>query len=186
MNRIFNKSFSVILLLAGVFYMSSHKPMASDIIDTPVKIIKTVDAKQLACLAKNIYFEAGSESILGQAAVARVVLNRIHHGFGSNPCNVIYQSTTVNKETETGEVHKTKFCQFSWVCENKPDPHKNNPKYKQAQQVAYDVMVLDMHKDVVSKSTLFFHNTSVKPNWSYKESKRIGNHIFYSKYKKQK
>jgi spore germination cell wall hydrolase CwlJ-like protein len=58
--------------------------------------------------------------------------------------------------------------------------------YKQAQQVAYEVMVNDNYKDVVPKSTLFFHNIHVDPMWPYQQVKQIGNHIFYSKHKKQK
>ena len=52
-------------------------------------VVKVIDPKQLACMAKNIFYEAGNESIMGQAAVARVVLNRINHGFAKTPCAVI-------------------------------------------------------------------------------------------------
>jgi len=148
------------------------------------KVAKAVDPRQLTCLAKNIYFEAGSESTVGQAAVARVVINRIRHGFGSNPCSVVHQATVVNKENDEGEIQKVKLCQFSWVCEGKDTP-TNNYRYNQAKKVAYDVLAYDAYDDVISKSTLFFHNTSVKPNWPYQESKQIGNHIFYSKHKKK-
>ncbi len=55
-----------------------------------------------------------------------------------------------------------------------------------AQQVAYEVMVNDEYKDVVPKSALFFHNVHVDPMWPYRQVKKIGNHIFYSKQKKQK
>jgi len=151
----------------------------------PVKIAKVVDPKQLACLAKNIYFEAGSEPLLGQAAVARVVMNRIRHGFSSTPCGVIYQSTTVQRENEEGEMQKIKSCQFSWVCEGKDTTNINNARYRQAKQVAYDVLAYDAYEDVIPKSTLFFHNLSVAPNWAYNNVKRIGNHIFYSKAKKK-
>lgn len=154
-------------------------------VEKVVKVAKKVDPKQLACLAKNIYFEANGESLQGQAAVARVVVNRITHGFGSNPCNVIYQSTIVQKETDEGESQKVKLCQFSWVCENKTEPNKNNPKYVQASQIAYDVLAYDAYNDVVPKSTLFFHNTTVQPSWPYQQVKTIGNHIFYSNKKKQ-
>ena len=40
------------------------------------KMVK-VDMKQVQCMAKNIFYEASGESINGQAAVARVVLNRV-------------------------------------------------------------------------------------------------------------
>lgn len=146
-------------------------------------VAKVVDPKQLACMAKNIFYEAGHESIMGQAAVARVVLNRVNHGFARNPCAVVYQSHTVDK-TIDDEIVKVKLCQFSWVCENKGEPNVNSQRYKQAYQVAYDVMAKDAYSDVVPKSALFFHNLNVDPLWPYKQVAKIGNHIFYSKQKK--
>ena len=147
------------------------------------KVVKVVDPKQLTCMAKNIFYEAGSESLNGHAAGARVVMNRIAHGFGKNPCDVVYQVTHVDKLIDD-EVQKVKLCQFSWVCEGKVDPNKNSKKYKQAEQIAYDVLAHDAYTDVVPKSTLFFHNLSVDPLWPYKQVAKIGNHIFYSKAKK--
>jgi spore germination cell wall hydrolase CwlJ-like protein len=146
------------------------------IIDSTNSITK-IDAKQLACMAKNIFYEAGSESIKGQAAVARVVMNRIQHGFANNPCNVVYQKITVEDRI---------ICQFSWVCEGKTEPNKNSYRYKVAEQVAYEVMYLGMHKDVVPKSTLFFHSINIDPLWPYKKVAIIGGHVFYSKAKKPK
>ena len=176
----------ITLLILGFILINNinNTPVISEPEIEVVKVAKIVDPKQLTCLAKNIYFEAGSEPLLGQAAVARVVINRIRHGFGSTPCNVIYQSTVVQKENEDGETQKVKLCQFSWVCEGKDDP-KNNARYLQAKQVAYDVLAYDAYDDVVPKSTLFFHNASIAPGWAYNSVKRIGNHIFYSKSKKK-
>ena len=147
-------------------------------------VTKVIDPKQLACMAKNIFYEAGSESILGQAAVARVVMNRVSHGFAHTPCAVIYQSHIVEKVVDD-EATKVKLCQFSWVCEGKGEPNKNSQRYKIAQQVAYDVMANDAYTDVLPKSALFFHNLTVDPLWPYKQVAKIGNHIFYSKHKKQ-
>jgi spore germination cell wall hydrolase CwlJ-like protein len=147
------------------------------------KVAKIVDPKQLTCMAKNIFYEAGSESLNGQAAVARVVMNRIAHGFGKDPCAVIYQASYVDKLIDD-EMQKVKLCQFSWVCEGKSEPNKNSTRYKQAEQVAYDVLAHDAYTDVVPNSTLFFHNLSVDPLWPYKQVAKIGNHIFYSKAKK--
>lgn len=137
--------------------------------------LKAFEEKQLSCMAKNIYYEAGSESYDGKIAVARVVMNRIRHGFGSNPCNVIYQKTLIDDKY---------ICQFSWVCEDRPDPHKNNPKYKESMNVAYEVMILNMHKEKLSNSAVFFHSSNVQPNWPYRRLEQIGNHIFYGRGKK--
>lgn len=137
--------------------------------------VKKIDPKQLACMANNIFYEANGESYKGQAAVARVVMNRINHGFGANPCKVINQVTKVDDK---------KVCQFSWVCDMKPPPNKNSLAYKRALNIAYEVLVYDMHKEVLPKNALFFHNIHVDPLWQYKQVAVIGNHIFYSKVKK--
>lgn len=167
------KIIQCMILIVGLFIVFP-KQSVSDLPREPITNTK-VDAKQLACLAKNIFYEAGHESIKGQAAVAYVVLNRVNHGFGKNPCQVIYQKTQINDRI---------ICQFSWVCEGKPEPNKNNYRYKVAEQVAYDVMVNGMYKDVLPRSALFFHNTTVDPMWPYRKVAEIGGHIFYSKAKK--
>ena len=138
--------------------------------------LKKIDVKQVACMARNIYYEAGAEVISGQAAVARVVINRVNHGFAETPCKVIYQKTTINENV---------VCQFSWVCENKGEPNKASARYKQAEIIAYQVMT-GMYKDVVPKTTLFFHSIHIDPAWPYKQVAKIGNHIFYSKQKVKK
>jgi len=171
-------SFVILVLTFGPII-----PIENNTLVEEPKVAKIVDPKQLNCLAKNIFYEAGSEPLNGQAAVARVVMNRTAHGFGKNPCAVVYQTAHVDKLVDD-EVQKVKLCQFSWVCEGKGDPNKNSTKYKQAEQVAYEVLAYDAYKDVVPKTALFFHNLSVDPLWPYKQVARIGNHIFYSRTKK--
>jgi spore germination cell wall hydrolase CwlJ-like protein len=175
----------IALIVLTVFLTFDQLPTVPEVEnDVPeTKIAKIVDPKQLNCLAKNIFYEAGGEPFNGQAAVARVVMNRIAHGFGKDPCAVIYQASYVDKLIDD-EMQKVKLCQFSWVCEGKSEPNKNSARYKQAEQVAYDVLAHDAYTDIVPKSTLFFHNLSVDPLWPYKQVAKIGNHIFYSKAKK--
>ena len=174
----------VLLFLSIVFIIDQMTNVVeTNLIIAETKIAKVVDPKQLNCLAKNIFYEAGNEPLNGQAAVARVVMNRIKHGFGKNPCDVIYQASHVDRLIDD-EMQKVKLCQFSWVCEGKGEPNKNNPRYKQAERVAYQVLAYDEYKDVVPNTTLFFHNLHVDPLWPYKQVAKIGNHIFYSKAKK--
>jgi spore germination cell wall hydrolase CwlJ-like protein len=177
----------VIILLLGVVTLSLFN---TNTVEEPAevsepKVAKLVDPKQLNCLAKNIFYEAGGEPLNGQAAVARVVMNRIAYGFGKNPCGVIYQSTTVEKVIDD-EIQKVKLCQFSWVCEDKAEPNTNSQRYKQSYQVAYDVLAYDAYDDIIPRTALFFHNIHVDPLWPYKQVAKIGNHIFYSKAKKPK
>ena len=133
---------------------------------------------QVKCLATNIYYEARMEPIQGQAAVARVVVNRVKHGFAKTPCKVVYQVTYLNMGAERPNV---KVCQFSWVCEGVGKPNERDPNYQRAMKIAYEVLALDRYKEVVPRSTLFFHATHIAPNWPYRRIKQIGNHIFYSK-----
>ena len=179
--------FASILVLVfgiGIINIDNHTD-TSETVEEVAKVAKVVDPKQLACMAKNIFYEANGEPTQGQAAVARVVMNRIRHGFGSNPCNVIYQANYIEKQNEEGDMYKQKVCQFSWVCEGKGEPNKNSPGYIKAKEIAYDVLAYDAYEDVVPKSTLFFHNLTVQPSWPYQHAKKIGNHIFYSKGKKK-
>jgi len=181
MNLNFIKPIAAFTIIMITFM--TYEFVDDNVIEEPEVVAKVVDPKQLACMTKNIFYEAGNESIKGQAAVARVVINRVNHGFGKTPCAVVYQSNVVEKIVDD-EAVKVKLCQFSWVCESKGEPNINSPRYKQAQQVAYDVMANDAYSDIVPKSALFFHNLTVDPLWPYKQVAKIGNHIFYSRNKK--
>jgi spore germination cell wall hydrolase CwlJ-like protein len=141
-------------------------------------------AEQIKCMALNIYHEAGSEPFMGQVAVARVVMNRVRHGFASSPCKVIYQVHYVPHPEDPDE--KRKLCQFSWVCEGKENPHKHNARYLQAEAIARQVILEDRWREDIPGSVLFFHNTTVNPNWAYRHIMTIGNHIFYGRPVKKK
>lgn len=172
-NKLTRLVLSILILFTGLMFavnITSHEHVMPT-----VPTISLKDTKQIACLAKNIFYEAGSETIYGQAAVARVVMNRVAYGFASNPCEVVYQKTTFNDKL---------ICQFSWVCEGRADPNKNSDKYKAAEQVAYEVIVNKQYMDIIPKSALFFHSIHIDPLWPYKQVAVIGNHVFYSKSKK--
>lgn len=177
---------SIFLLLAGMMFTGtiSAPTLPAEILQKKWKQVITVDAKQIACMAKNIFYEARGESILGQAAVAQVVMNRVRYGFEKNPCAVVYQATTVKRDTDDG-VEYVKICQFSWVCESKPELNKNNARYKQAERIAYEILANNKYADILPKNTLFFHNASIDPGWSYRKVATIGNHVFYSREKRK-
>jgi spore germination cell wall hydrolase CwlJ-like protein len=165
-----------IILISMLFLTVMAVPLSTQslyILPEITATLKKIDMKQVACMAKNIFYEAGGETLPGQAAVARVVMNRVNHGFAETPCKVIYQKTLINENV---------VCQFSWVCEDKSEPNKASARYKQAEMVAYQTM-MGMYKDVVPKTTLFFHSINIDPSWPYKQVAKIGNHIFYSKQK---
>ena len=70
----------------------------------------------LTCIALNVYYEARSEPLEGQYAVAHVVLNRVADDkFPDDACKVIKQGL----EKGIGR------CQFSWYCDGKSDTPKD-------------------------------------------------------------
>jgi len=144
----------------------------------PLPAITTApNHEYVKCLATNIYFEAGGEPFMGQVAVARVVMNRILHGFASDPCKVVYQKTVrYNREQE----RKIIMCQFSWVCQGKLNPNRDSATYQQAKEIATLVLAQDKWSDDIPNNILFFHNHTVNPRWKYDRKMTIGNHVFYA------
>ena len=178
-----NKSIiKMFLLLPLIVFglLTTSKPQQQEI-EQPQVVAKEVDKKEIQCMADNIYYEAGGESTEGKAAVARVVVNRVNHGFAPTPCKVVYQTTHVKQTNDDDESFWVKACQFSWVCEGKGNPNRNSQRYQTSLQVAKDVLIYDKYKDVIPKTVLFFHNTSVVNKYPHEVVKRIGNHIFYKK-----
>lgn len=174
------KMFLLLPLIAFGLYLNTPTESVQQETE-PQQVQKIVDKKQLQCLADNIYYEAGGESTEGKAAVARVVVNRINHGFAPTPCKVVYQTTTVKKTNEDDESFWVKVCQFSWVCEGKGNPNRSTHAYQKSLQVAHDVLAYDKYKDVIPKTVLFFHNTSIVNHYPHEVVAKIGNHIFYKK-----
>lgn len=125
-----------------------------------------VDTKQIDCLAKAIYREAGGESIKGKRAVAHVVMNRAgDNKFPDTPCAVVYQRSS-------------KGCQFSWVC--KKEIKYDHTLMATSKKIAKEVYI--KKSEDVTKGALFFHNIRIKtPKWAIKRGKKaiIGLHVFY-------
>ena len=124
----------------------------------------------LTCLALNVYYEARSEPMDGQYAVAHVVLNRVaNDAFPDDACKVVKQG-----------YHKGKHrCQFSWYCDGKSDNPKDKMSWIVAQVVAYNTLY-GHHKDNTHGAT-HYHATYVSPWWRKHYNKTVahGSHIFY-------
>ncbi|MFZ9922595.1 MAG: cell wall hydrolase, partial [Candidatus Nanopelagicaceae bacterium] len=111
-----------------------------------------ISQEDVNCLAKNIYYEAPAEPYLGKLAVATVTMNRVRHpGFPKTVCDVVYQ-------------RNSRGCQFSWTCG--PKARFNNNLYNQSVEIAKKVLTTNI-KVVSLDNALYFHNTKVKPNWSF-------------------
>lgn len=123
------------------------------------------------CLARAVYFEARSESELGQMAVAKVVLNRTRmDGFPKTICGVVYQGS-----------NRRNSCQFSFACDGLPDDVKQPASWAQAKRIAKKAM--SGHQLVGGMgNAVNYHADYVKPKWSktMRRLVKIGRHIFYA------
>lgn len=128
--------------------------------------------RQLACLAKNIYYEAGFEDFEGKVAVAQVTLNRAASGqFPSDICQVIYQKNVIYEKV---------ICQFSWYCEQASRTRPiNAAAFAESQTVARKVLLEGFSLPSL-KEALYYHADYVNPKWGKEKVATIGRHIFYS------
>ena len=134
----------------------------------------TINQAELACLAKNIYFESANESDLGKIAVAMVVLNRVEsQDFPNTICEVVHQPSR-NSTNKKG-------CQFSWTCDGKPDNVRSQEKYQAIVALSRDILrSRDTIVDIVD-GALYYHAVYVRPSWTkyFEKVARIDTHIFY-------
>jgi spore germination cell wall hydrolase CwlJ-like protein len=122
---------------------------------------------EVECLAKNIYFEAGSEPRAGKIAVAEVTMNRVRSKqFPKTVCGVVYQ-------------RHGKTCQFSWVCQGKQNI-RSNRTWNESYKIAENILILKKRYGIIG-SAKYFHANYVEPNWAAEKQivMQIGQHIFY-------
>ncbi len=154
--------------------------LVQEALNTPAKADLSVDTPQLisnapivkytneevTCLARNIYFEARNQSILGQQSVAWVTMNRVHDKKWPNEvCAVVYQRK-----------------QFSWTIKYA----KNTPQNKFLYDIAIVIAQNILHEsrnggEDVSQGALYYHADYVNPRWNKRVVKisKIDAHIFY-------
>jgi spore germination cell wall hydrolase CwlJ-like protein len=123
------------------------------------------------CLARAIYFEARSESDMGQLAVAKVILNRVKSpSFPKSICGVVYQGSGARNS-----------CQFSFACDGQADDVKQAGAWAHAKVIAKRAINNDPAVAMMGAATNY-HADYVKPKWakSMRRMARIGRHIFYS------
>ena len=116
---------------------------------------------ELRCLAGAVYFESRGESLVGQLAVAHVVLNRAQSGrFPKSLCGVVHQKS-----------------QFSFVRGGKM------PAVREGTQWSNAVAIAQIARDGSWKNhapgAMFFHARYVSPGWRKTRIAQIDNHIFY-------
>jgi len=147
-------------------YLEDKEAMAS------TEIITAKDReRQLDCLAKNVYHEAGGEPFEGKVAVAQVTINRSESGrFPKDICGVVYQKNIFMEKV---------VCQFSWYCQNGGKAIiKNTAMYNESYEVAKKVLLEGFRLDTMKKA-MYFHADYVNPGWGKPVVGKIGRHIFY-------
>ena len=126
-------------------------------------------ARAIDCLTAAIYYEAASESALGQAAVAQVVLNRVRHpAFPNTVCGVVYSGS----ERRTG-------CQFTFTCDGARARAPEPGAWLRARRVALAALGGAVTPEVGNAT--HYHTLWVAPYWSPSLVKvaNIGAHTFY-------
>ena len=192
-------------------FLGTVKTQAQDRLDTLVDVIMNpivdikLSNKDIDCLARNIYYEAGSEPEEGKVAVAMVTINRVRDGrFGNSVCSVVNQRTqtvrsrevTTVKMVKTGYfgrpepvkqtqmvVQNVEVCQFSWRCMFVHKPKDSDERWDESQRVAAELINGNYASWQVKYSeALYFHATAVHPTWARQKHyvSRVGGHFFYA------
>ena len=122
------------------------------------------------CLANAVYFEARSEPVRGQIAVAQVVINRAFSGYYPDDiCGVVYQNA-----------HRHLSCQFTFACDGIPDVVTEREEWERAKRIARESLDGKLWLRDVGKAT-HYHASYVYPYWvrSMHRLTKIGLHRFY-------
>jgi spore germination cell wall hydrolase CwlJ-like protein len=123
--------------------------------------------EQQECLANAVYFEARGEPILGQLAVAEVVLNRVaSKKYPSTICEVVVQPW-----------------QFSFINPRTgvfPKANRDSASWKKS--VAIARLAQEKRAVELPSEVLWYHADYVAPGWGKRLNKqtKIGLHIFYT------
>lgn len=189
---------------AEVSYRDQLVNQAEQFVERTVNMIATpfISDKDIECLARNIFYEAGAESKEGKIAVGMVTINRAQDPrYPKSVCGVVKQKTvlTVPKqvttvttvqsgfltppkqvaETKTTMVQKM-VCQFSWNCMKVKAIKEDDPRWIESREVAETIARGGYEKyQIKYGNAMHFHAVYVNPGWNLKRIGRTGNHVFY-------
>lgn len=126
--------------------------------------------EQWRCLAEALYFEARGEAVIGQFAVAEVILNRVDSAkFPDTICGVVLQGSGNGKYR----------CQFTYTCDGKLEVINEKSAWTSVGKVASLSIAMDQRP--LTHDATFYHTNYVSPSWSKKfpRTATIGVHHFY-------
>jgi hypothetical protein len=127
-------------------------------------------ADDATCLTQAVYYEARSEGVVGEQAVAQVVMNRTHDPrFPGSVCGVVYQRASGDRGT----------CQFTFACDGSMNRLINPTAWSTAQSVAKQALGGFVYEPI--RDATHYHADYVQPAWSFElpRIRQIGRHIFY-------
>jgi len=131
----------------------------------------------ILCLALNVYHEAKNQPLIGQVAVAQVVMNRVYdQRYPNTVCEVVEQGPTYSWKPDFPIRNR---CQFSWYCDGLSDTPTEKDAWDNAIMVANGVYHSNF-EDFVEGAT-HYHAYYVAPEWASAKTYivRIEDHIFY-------
>lgn len=153
---------SSMLLIGCTKETKSSTPVEGKVVD--VSPVQRISDKEVDCLARNIFYEAGIEPYQGKIAVAQVTINRVGmRKRWDSICKVVYAKA-----------------QFSWTLDPKKKYTKpKGPLWEASQKAAHDFLQGNELKALQDSD--HYHADYVKPKWAKKmvKVKKIGRHIFY-------
>lgn len=169
MNKVHAYVLGAVLLAVLSFQQYQITQTREDVAAIAEYLVKTNERvnytkKDMECLARNVFYEAGVEDRAGKYAVAQVTLNRLRKGhWGDSICKVVHSKS-----------------QFSWTLKRKL-PQPKGLLWAESQQVAMDVLKQGVRVQSLREAT-HYHTDYIKPpGWSRSVVKiqQVGQHIFY-------
>jgi spore germination cell wall hydrolase CwlJ-like protein len=158
---------TAVVLVLGVQQYQINKT-SDDVNEIKEFLIQTTEkvnytAADKDCLAKNVYYEAGVESIEGKYAVAQVTLNRLQQRrWGNSICKVVHAKA-----------------QFSWTLKAQHAKPRGK-SWDESRQVAAHILSGARVRPLLTAQ--HYHADYIKqPRWATRMAKiqQIGRHIFY-------
>ncbi|HWT13486.1 MAG TPA: cell wall hydrolase, partial [Allosphingosinicella sp.] len=123
--------------------------------------------RSLECLTAAIYYEAATEPLDGQRAVAQVILNRARHpAYPSTVCGVVFEGA-----------RRVTGCQFSFTCDGSLRRAPMASYWQRARQVAEAALSGFVYAPVGWAT--HYHANYVVPYWasSLVKAANVGTHI---------
>lgn len=136
------------------------------------KFLLSLDDKELTCLYKNVFYEAGVEDHRGKIAVAQVTINRLNSGrWGDSICEVVF-----------------KHRQFSWTLIQKSQRAPMKGELWEGSKRAVHDFLSGTRIPELEKS-LFYHATWLERKIDWVDPSQqvavLGQHVFYNNDRKR-